>query len=112
MIRASIKRRARSSRQRVSNGPRVTSATNDRGTSWVLLCRKARSEVGQYNDIAMIGTNPYTGQTCYFQNALYSRTDGEHVPHPADTVDSEESPQTNEALWEGIQGGVPGPGGG
>ncbi len=93
------------------NGPRVTSATNERGTSWVLLCRKAQSAVGAYNDIAMIGTNPYTGQTCFFQNALYSRTDGLHVPHPADTVNSEASPQTNASLWEGIQGGVARPGG-
>ncbi|MGE0789033.1 MAG: hypothetical protein AB7S26_25395 [Sandaracinaceae bacterium] len=93
------------------NGPRVTSGTNDRGTSWVLLCRKARPEVGAYNDIAMIGYNPYSGQACFFQNALYSRTDGLHVPHPADDVNSEESPQTNAALWEGIQGGVALPGG-
>ncbi|MCA9608270.1 MAG: hypothetical protein KC619_21825 [Myxococcales bacterium] len=93
------------------NGPRVTSATNDQGTSWVLLCRKSQAEVGQYNDIAMIGHNPFTGQTCYFQNALYRNTDGLHVPHPADTVNSEASPQQASSLWEGIQGGVAGPGG-
>lgn len=93
------------------NGPRVTSATNEQGTSWVLLCRKSRADVGQYNDIAMIGHNPFTGQTCYFQNALYSRTDGLNVPHPADSVDSEESPQQSATLWEGIQGGVARPGG-
>ncbi|MFK7988575.1 MAG: hypothetical protein AB8I08_21325 [Sandaracinaceae bacterium] len=88
------------------NGPRVTSASNDQGTHWVLLCRKARPEVGQYNDIAMLGTNPYTGRTCFFQNALYNRTDGLVVPHPGDTVDSEASPQQSATLWQGIHGGL------
>ena len=32
----------------------------------------------------MIGHNPFTGKTCFFQNALYSKTDGGKVPHPAD----------------------------
>ncbi len=94
-----------------NNGPRVARRTNDQGTSWVLLCRKAKGELGQYNDIAMIGSNPYTGRTCFFQNALYNLTDGEHVPHPADKIDSEASPQQSASLWEGIQGGVVGPGG-
>lgn len=89
-----------------SNGPRVTSAANESGTHWVLLCRKARSDEGAYNDIAMIGHNPYTGKTCYFQNALYSRTDGLHVPHPGDKVESEVSPQQSESLWSGIHGGL------
>ncbi len=89
-----------------TNGPRVASRTNEQGTHWVLLCRKAKSEEGSYNDIAMIGHNPYTGKTCYFQNALYSRTDGLHVPHPGDTVDSEASPQQSASLWEGIHGGI------
>ncbi len=89
-----------------TNGPRVASRTNDTGTSWVLLCRKAKSEEGAYNDIAMIGHNPFTGKTCYFQNALYSRTDGLHVPHPGDTVESEQSPQESASLWRGIHGGI------
>jgi len=89
-----------------TNGPRVTNATNDQGTEWILLCRKAREDEGQYNDIAMLGHNPYTGVTCFFQNALYSRIDGLHVPHPADTVDSPQSPQQTTSLWSGIQGGI------
>lgn len=89
-----------------TNGPRVASRANDRGTHWVLLCRKARQEEGAYNDIAMIGHNPYTGRTCFFQNALYSRTDGLHVPHPGDSVESERSPQRSESLWSGIHGGL------
>ena len=32
----------------------------------------------QYNDIAMIGSNPFTGKTCFFQNALY-----QHPAFPA-----------------------------
>ncbi|MCC6996769.1 MAG: hypothetical protein IT370_19310 [Deltaproteobacteria bacterium] len=89
-----------------SNGPRVARRDNDKGTSWVLLCRKAKSEEGAYNDIAMIGHNPFTGKTCFFQNALYSRTDGLHVPHPGDKVASEASSQQSESLWEGIHGGL------
>jgi hypothetical protein len=89
-----------------SNGPRVTSAANAEGTHWVLLCRKAKEEEGAYNDIAMIGHNPYTGKTCFFQNALYSRTDGLHVPHPGDRVESEDSPQQSASLWSGIHGGI------
>jgi hypothetical protein len=89
-----------------SNGPRVTSAANDQGTEWVLLCRKAKPDEGAYNDIAMIGHNPYTGKTCFFQNALYSRTDGLHVPHPGDTVESQSSPQQSASLWSGIHGGL------
>ncbi|RMG19331.1 MAG: lamin tail domain-containing protein [Deltaproteobacteria bacterium] len=89
-----------------TNGPRVASRSNAQGTHWVLLCRKAKTEEGQYNDIAMIGHNPYTGKTCFFQNALYSRTDGRHVPHPADKVQSEASPQQSNSLWRGIHGGL------
>ncbi|MEM6666838.1 MAG: hypothetical protein AAF638_10585, partial [Pseudomonadota bacterium] len=33
--------------------------TRDSVTS--LLCRKSQEEEGQYYDIAMLGTNPYTG---------------------------------------------------
>jgi len=89
-----------------TNGPRVTNATNEQGTEWVLLCRKARQAEGEYDDIAMLGHNPYTGVTCFFQNALYSRFDGRHVPHPADTVDSPQSPEQTTSLWSGIQGGI------
>jgi hypothetical protein len=89
-----------------SNGPRVTSAANEDGTEWVLLCRKAKPDEGAYNDIAMIGHNPYTGKTCFFQNALYSRTDGLHVPHPGDKVESTDSPQQSASLWSGIHGGL------
>jgi len=90
----------------VSNGPRVVSASNDQGTHWVLLCRKAKTELGEYNDIAMIGSNPYTGRTCFFQNALNSNTDGTRVSHPADIVNSDVSPQVSTSMWRGIQGGI------
>ncbi len=89
-----------------SNGPRVTSASNDQGTHWVLLCRKAKDAEGEYNDIAMIGTNPYTGRTCFFQNALYSRTNGLKVSHPGDTKESDASPETSTSIWKGIHGGI------
>ena len=82
-------------------GPRVAERTNDEGTHWVLLCRKSIGGLSssQFNDMAMIGHNPLTGKTCFFQNALYSKTDGAHVPHPADKVKSE-------TLWEGVHGGI------
>jgi Bacterial pre-peptidase C-terminal domain len=82
-------------------GPRVAARTNDKGTRWVLLCRKSIGgfSSNQFNDIAMIGHNPFTGKTCFFQNALYSKTDGGHVPHPADKDKS-----TN--LWSGVHGGL------
>lgn len=89
-----------------TNGPRVTSAANDQGTHWVLLCRKAKAELGEYDDIAMIGSNPYTGKTCYFQNALYMSTNGNKVSHPGDRISSEVSPQTSSSIWKGIQGGL------
>jgi hypothetical protein len=89
-----------------TNGPRVTSASNDQGTHWVLLCRKAKDQEGEYNDIAMIGSNPYTGRTCFFQNALFSRTDGLNVSHPGDIKESDASPQTSSSIWKGIHGGV------
>jgi hypothetical protein len=47
----------------------------------------------------MIGHNPFTGKTCFFQNALYDKTDGAHVPHPGDVEKSEN-------LWSGVHGGV------
>ncbi|MGE0547953.1 MAG: PPC domain-containing protein [Kofleriaceae bacterium] len=84
-------------------GPRVASRTNEQGTRWVLLCRKSIGGYAsdQYNDIAMIGHNPFTGKTCFFQNALYQKKDGGHVPHPADVEKS-----TN--LWSGVHGGLGG----
>ena len=91
-----------------TNGPRVARRVNDQGTYWVILCRKALPEEGSYNDVAMIGHNPYTGKTCYFQNALYRKTDGVHIPHPADDVDSTSSPQVSNSLWNGIHGGLGG----
>ncbi|MGH1341293.1 MAG: hypothetical protein ACRBN8_07070, partial [Nannocystales bacterium] len=88
-----------------ANGPRVQSARNDEGTSWVLLCRKSLEEEGRYNDIAMIGHNPFTGKTCFFQNQLRGSnanltrdSKGTEVPWPGDTVESDVSPQGN-VLW-------------
>ncbi|MEM7608371.1 MAG: hypothetical protein AAF411_23700, partial [Myxococcota bacterium] len=89
----------------VSNGPRVQSASNQQGTHWVLLCRKSQEEEGQYYDIAMLGTNPYTGKTCFFQNALGNRMDGQNVPHPGDLEQTEASPETWDHIWSGLQGG-------
>ncbi|MEZ4366401.1 MAG: PPC domain-containing protein [Kofleriaceae bacterium] len=82
-------------------GPRVASRINEQGTRWVLLCRKSIGGLtsDQYNDIAMIGNNPFTGKTCYFQNALYQKKDGGNVPHPADKEKS-----TN--LWSGVHGAL------
>lgn len=99
------------------NGPRVASARNDEGTHWVLLCRKSHKAAGRYEDMAMIGHNPFTGQTCFFQNQLpFGETpkpsnDGTRIPHPADNVTSESSPETWSSMWGGIQGGI-GPSGG
>jgi hypothetical protein len=101
-----------------ANGPRVAHARNEEGTHWVLLCRKSHREtVGRYNDMAMIGHNPFTGQTCFFQNQLPNgethrpSNDGMQIPHPADNVKSEASPQMWSDLWGGIEGGI-GPDGG
>jgi hypothetical protein len=82
-------------------GPRVAQRTNDQGTRWVLLCRKSIGGYAsnKYNDIAMIGHNPFTGKTCYFQNALYNKTDGSAIPHPADKEKSQN-------LWSGVHGGL------
>jgi hypothetical protein len=78
-------------------GPRVAERTNDQGTHWVLLCRKSIGGLtsNQYNDIAMVGHNPFTGKTCFFQNALYSKIDGGHVPHPADKDKSTNLPRSH-----------------
>ena len=67
----------------------------------MLLCRKSIGGLtsSKFNDIAMIGHNPFTGKTCFFQNALYSKTDGAHVPHPADK-------EKSETLWSGVHGGL------
>jgi len=88
-----------------ANGPRVQQARNDEGSTWVLLCRKSLEEEGRYNDIAMIGHNPFTGKTCFFQNQLRGTNAnltrdslGTEVPWPGDTVDSDVSPQGT-VLW-------------
>jgi len=82
-------------------GPRVATRINDMGTRWTLLCRKSIGGYtsDQFNDIAMIGSNPFTGKTCFFQNALYSKKDGGKIPHPADKVKSSN-------LWAGVHGGT------
>ena len=95
-----------------ANGPRVASARNAQGTHWVLLCRKSHETVGRYEDMAMIGHNPFTGQTCFFQNQLppgetpRPSNNGRAIPHPADNVSSEASPQVWNDLWGGIEGGI------
>jgi hypothetical protein len=101
-----------------ANGPRVAHARNEEGSHWVLLCRKSHRETeGRYNDMAMIGHNPFSGQTCFFQNQLPSgethrpSNAGMSIPHPADNVKSEKSPQMWSDLWGGIEGGI-GPDGG
>ncbi|MGE3542674.1 MAG: PPC domain-containing protein [Kofleriaceae bacterium] len=86
-------------------GPRVASRINEQGTRWVLLCRQSIGGYtsDQFDDIAMIGHNPFTGKTCFFQNAVGAKKDGGHVPHPADREKSQN-------LWYGVQGGVGGGG--
>lgn len=74
----------------VQPGPMVVTAKNKEGTHWLLLCRKIADDGNgmtkskKFNDMAMIGHNPKTGKTCFFQNSINSGTDGAHVPHPAD----------------------------
>jgi hypothetical protein len=82
-------------------GPRVASRTNAQGTRWTLLCRKAIGGMtsAKFADIAMIGHNPLSGKTCFFQNAVHEKIDGSSVPHPADTVRSTD-------LWSGVHGGI------
>lgn len=100
-----------------ANGPRVAHSKNDEGTHWVLLCRKAHkdkdAEAGRYNDMAMIGHNPFSGKTCFLQNQLprtqsnRSSNNGREIPHPADDVSSEESPKTSSDLWDTtVHGGI------
>jgi hypothetical protein len=82
-------------------GPRVATRVNDQGTRWTVFCRKSLggSTSARFNDISMIGHNPFTGKTCFFQNALYSKTNGAAIPHPADTAKST-------TLWDGVHGGM------
>jgi hypothetical protein len=74
----------------VQPGPTVHTAVNEKGTHWVLLCRKISDDGNgmmkskRFNDMAMLGHNPKNGKTCFFQNSIGSGTDGAHVPHPAD----------------------------
>jgi hypothetical protein len=71
-------------------GPMVVTAKNTKGTHWILLCRKVADDgkgmmkSKKFNDMAMLGHNPRTGRTCFFQNSIGSGTDGSKVPHPAD----------------------------
>ncbi len=71
-------------------GPMVVTAKNEKGTHWILLCRKVADDgtgmmnTKVFNDVAMIGHNPRSGRTCFFQNDIGTGRDGKHVPHPAD----------------------------
>jgi hypothetical protein len=75
-------------------GPTVTHAKNDKGSHWLLLCRKVADDgkgmtkTKTFTDMAMIGHNPKTGRTCFFQNSIGSGKDGSKVPHPADVEKS------------------------
>ncbi len=75
-------------------GVTVTTAKNEQGTSWVLLCRKVQDtgvgmmKTKRFNDIAIIGNNPQTGATCFFQNKENVGNDGSKVTHPADVAQS------------------------
>ncbi len=76
-------------------GVTVTTAKNDKGTHWVLLCRKVDNSNGEsmmqtkvFNDIAIIGSNPRTGKTCFFQNKENIGNDGSRVTHPGDVARS------------------------
>ncbi len=67
---------------------RVQHMVNSKGTDWVLICRKMfpgqKKEDTTFNDQGLIGHNPTTGKSCYFQNGLYGKHDGGHVASPAD----------------------------
>jgi hypothetical protein len=82
-------------------GPMVVTAKNDKGSLWLLLCRKVSDDgagmqkTKHFNDIAMIGHNPRTGRTCFFQNAIDSKVNGAKVTHPADRERSAEIWSTN-----------------
>ncbi len=96
-----------------ANGPRIQQARNEQGSTWVLLCRKSLEDEGMYNDIAMIGHNPFTGKTCFFQNHLdgrngnYTRSsEGTRVIWPGDTVESDVSGIGNDMWITSPQGGA------
>jgi len=78
----------------VQPGAMVVTAKNDKGSHWLLLCRKIADDGNgmtkskRFNDMAMIGHNPKTGRTCFFQNSIGSGKDGSKVPHPADVEKS------------------------
>lgn len=87
-------------------GPTVASARNAQGTHWTILCRApgestdsvaTRKSTKTFNDIAMIGHNPRTGKTCFFQNKMHEGKDGAHITHPADLERSRE-------IWDGPKG--------
>jgi hypothetical protein len=71
-------------------GPMVVTAKNAKGTHWALLCRAVADDgsgmmkTKRFNDIAMLGHNPKTGRTCFFQNSLGGKDNGGAVPHPGD----------------------------
>jgi len=77
-------------------GVTVTTAKNAQGSHWVLLCRKVDNTTGEsnmmktktFNDIAIIGNNPNTGKTCFFQNKENIGNDGSRVTHPGDVARS------------------------
>lgn len=80
-------------------GPTVSTAKNEKGTHWTLLCRSTGKrgvedtpekllKTKTFNDIAMIGHNPKTGKTCFFQNKIFEGTDGSKVTHPGDVEKS------------------------
>ncbi len=76
-------------------GVTVTTAKNDKGSHWILLCRKVQADNGTsmmktktFNDIAIIGNNPKTGKTCFFQNKENVGNDGSRVTHPGDVAQS------------------------
>lgn len=86
-------------------GPMVASVRNSKGTYWALLCRAVADDgrgmlkTKTFNDIAMIGHNPKTGRTCFFQNKIGSGRDGSKVPHPADVDKSN-------TVWSGTPAGM------
>lgn len=76
-------------------GVTVTTAKNAQGSHWVLLCRKVDNSNGEsmtktkvFNDIAIVGSNPKTGKTCFFQNKENVGNDGSRVTHPGDVARS------------------------
>jgi hypothetical protein len=75
-------------------GVTVTHAENAQGTQWILLCRKVEDtgvgmmKTKRFNDIAIVGNNPKTGKTFFFQNKENVGNDGSRVTHPADVARS------------------------